>query len=356
MCESRRMTNRIEINGRWIGAGEPVYVIAEISANHNHDIEVALNLIKIAAESGADAVKIQTYTPDTMTIDCNNEHFVVGKGTPWEGRSLYELYAEAHTPWEWLPKLQERAVDCGITLFSTPFDSTSVEFLESHGVPAYKIASFELTDHPLLAQVAKTGKPVILSTGMGSLIEIAEAVEILRQNGCEQLVLLKCTSAYPAPAKEANLARIAHMSDCFDVPVGLSDHTMGDTVACIAVSMGACVVEKHFTQSRSIPGPDSSFSLEPHELISLVSNLRIAESCVGCPTYELTEKEGNSRVFRRSIFVVEPIEEGELISPDNIRIIRPGYGLAPKYMDRVIGRTAKKAIPRGTPLDWSMLK
>lgn len=346
----------IQINGCRIGPGCPTYIIAEISANHNHDIEVALELIAIAAEAGADAVKIQTYTPDTLTIDCDNEYFSIGAGTPWEGRKLYDLYAEAYTPWEWLPELQEVARANGIALFSSPFDATSVDFLESHNVPAYKIASFELTDHPLLVKVAKTGKPVILSTGMGSLIEIAEAIEVLKLNGCEQLVLLKCTSAYPAPVEEANLARIAHMSECFGVPVGLSDHTMGDTVASIAVSMGACVVEKHFTKSRSTPGPDSSFSLEPNELKDLVSNIRVAEQCVGKSTYELTEKEVGSRVFRKSIFVVESVEEGEIFSADNLRVIRPGYGVHPKFIGEVVGGIANRSIPRGTPFEWSMLK
>ncbi|MDA7539357.1 pseudaminic acid synthase [Akkermansiaceae bacterium] len=345
----------IKIAGRMIGPGHPTYIIAEISANHNHDIKEAIDLIKIAAECGADAVKIQTYTPDTMTIDCDNEHFRIGKGTVWEGKNLYELYGEAYTPWEWLPELQVVANKVGITLFSTPFDRTSVDYLEQFDVPAHKIASFELTDHALLQVVAHTGKPVIMSTGMGTLTEIAEAVHVLQKNGCKQFALLKCTSAYPAPPEEANLARIKHMAEAFQVPVGLSDHTMGSTVPAVAVALGACIVEKHFTKSRQIEGPDSSFSMEPDELRELVEAVRVAEKAVGRVTYELTEKERNSRVFRRSLFAVKDIKAGELLNSTNVRIIRPGYGLAPKHEDAVIGRKVKQAIARGTPLSWELI-
>lgn len=345
----------IEIAGQIIGSCNPTYVIAEISANHNHDIQEAIELIRIAADCRADAVKIQTYTPDTMTIDCDIEYFRIWKGTIWEGRNLYELYGEAYTPWDWMPELQAAAAEAGITLFSTPFDQTSVEFLERHNVPAYKIASFELTDHPLLETVAKTGKPVILSTGMASISEIAEAVAVLRQSGCSALALLKCTSAYPASPAEANLARIPHMAQAFDVPVGLSDHTMGSTVSALAVSLGACIIEKHFTKSRAVPGPDSAFSLEPDELRALVQEIRIAEVAIGRVTYELTEDEKNSSVFRRSLFAVEDILEGEILSEQNVRIIRPGYGLEPKHAKSVYGRRAKKNIGRGTPLSWDLL-
>lgn len=352
---SSNLPQAIEIDGHLIGPNYPTYVIAEISANHNHDIQEAIDLINIAADCGADAVKIQTYTPDTMTIDCHNEHFMIGKGTIWEGKNLYELYGEACTPWEWLPELQAAAGKAGITLFSTPFDLTAVDFLEQHSMPVYKVASFELTDHPLLRAIARTGKPVIMSTGMGTLSEITEAVEVLRENGCEQFALLKCTSAYPAPAEEANLARIKHMEEAFNVPVGLSDHTMGSTVSALAVSLGACIVEKHFTKSRAVPGPDSSFSLEPHELRELVDSIRVAEKAVGRVTYSLTEKENNSRVFRRSLFAVEDIEAGEAFNPTNVRIIRPGFGLPPKEIDTVIGRKAKQKIVRGTPLSWELI-
>ncbi|CAA6676532.1 MULTISPECIES: pseudaminic acid synthase [unclassified Lentimonas] len=345
----------IEIDGRLIGAGHPTYVIAEISANHNQNIDEAIDLIQIAANSGADAVKIQTYTPDTMTIQCENDYFKIGKDTLWEGRSLYELYGDAYTPWEWLPELQKAARNAKITLFSTPFDSTSVNFLEQHNVPAHKIASFELTDHPLLATVAQTGKPVILSTGLASLEEITDAVEVLRTNGCEQLALLKCTSAYPAPPEEANLARIPHMQETFSVPVGLSDHTMGTTVSALAVSLGACIIEKHFTKSRAVPGPDSAFSLEPDELKAMIEAVRIAEKAIGHVTYDLTEMERNSRTFRRSIFAVKDIQPGEEINESNVRIIRPSYGLAPKYMNQVLGLRSKGSIRRGTPLSWDLI-
>ena len=352
---SSNLPQPIEIAGRLIGPGYPTYIIAEISANHNHDIKEAIDLINIASDCGADAVKIQTYTPDTMTIDCDNEHFRIGKGTVWEGKNLYELYGEAYTPWEWLPELQVAANKVGITLFSTPFDQTSVDFLEQHNVPAHKIASFELTDHALLRAVARTGKPVIMSTGMGTLTEITESVGVLQENGCKQFALLKCTSAYPASPEEANLARIKHMKEAFHVPVGLSDHTMGSTVSALAVSLGASIVEKHFTKSRAVEGPDSSFSLEPNELRELVEAVRVAEKAVGQVTYELTEKEKNSRVFRRSLFAVKDIKAGELLNSTNVRNIRPGYGLAPKHEVAVIGRKAKQAILRGTPLSWELI-
>jgi len=346
---------KITIDGRLIGADQPVYIIAEISANHNHDIQEAIDLIHIAKDCGADAVKIQTYTPDTMTIDCDNEYFKIGKGTIWEGKNLYKLYGEAYTPWDWTPRLLEEAKSVGLTLFSTPFDLSSVDFLENLDMPVYKIASFELVDHPLIARVAQTGKPVIMSTGMGSLCEIAEAVEVLEQNGCREYALLKCTSSYPAPANEANLARIQHMSEAFQVPVGLSDHTMGATVPAVAVGLGACIVEKHFTKSREVKGPDSEFSMEPHEFKAMVEAVRVAEQAVGEITYALTEKEKNSQVFRKSIFVVEDVEAGAPLTKENTRIIRPGYGLSPKHFDQVMNRKATKRIAKGTPLSWDDL-
>ena len=345
----------ITIDSHAIGHSEPCYVIAEISANHHHDIQEAIDLIHIAKDSGADAVKIQTYTPETLTIDCQNEYFQIGKGTIWEGKNLYQLYAEAYMPWDWTPRLIEESKKIGITLFSSPFDSTSVDFLENLDMPAYKIASFELVDHPLIARVAKTGKPVIMSTGMGTLEEIEEAVEVLKTNGCSEYALLKCTSSYPAPANEANLARIADMAERFQCPVGLSDHTMGASVPTVAVGLGACIVEKHFTKSRAIPGPDSGFSMEPDEFKKMVQSVRIAEQAVGEITYELTDKEKNSRIFRKSIFVVENIKAGETLSPKNTRVIRPGYGMEPKYIDQVMGKTAKTNIEKGSPLTWADL-
>ena len=343
------------IEGKQIGNSCQAYIIAEISANHNHSIQEAIDLIHIAKNCGADAVKIQTYTADTITIDCDNEYFQIGKGSLWEGKNLYKLYKEASMPWDWTPRLIQEANKVGITLFSSPFDSTSVDFLENLDMPAYKIASFELVDHPLIAHVAKTGKPVIMSTGMGSLREIAEAVEVLEDNGCKNYALLKCTSSYPAPADEANLARIPHMAEAFQCPVGLSDHTMGATVPAVAVGLGACIIEKHFTKSREVPGPDSEFSMEPHEFKAMVDAVRIAEQAVGTVTYKLTEKEKSSRVFRKSIFVVENIEAGEVFTSQNIRVIRPGYGMEPKYLDQVIGKTAKAKIKKGSPLNRKLI-
>lgn len=347
--------NALSIDGKTIKANHPCYIIAEISANHHHDIQEAIDLIRIAKDCGADAVKIQTYTPDTLTIDCDNEHFKIGKGSIWEDQNLYQLYSEASMPWDWTPRLIEEAKLAGITLFSSPFDNTSVDFLENLDMPAYKIASFELVDHPLIARVAKTGKPVIMSTGMASLREICEAVEVLQAHGCDQYALLKCTSSYPAPAHEANLARIAHMAETFQVPVGLSDHTMGSTVPAAAVALGACMIEKHFTKSRSVPGPDSSFSMEPGEFKEMVQAIRIAEQAVGHVTYNLTEKEKSSRAFRKSIFVVQDIAEGEKLTSHNTRVIRPGYGMEPKFFDQIMGRTANQDLKRGTPLHWDCL-
>ena len=349
------MSNTIEIQGKKIGVGHPTYIIAEISANHNQNIQEAIDLINIAAECGADAVKIQTYTPDTMTLDCKSDHFVIGKGSIWEGRNVYELYEDAYTPWEWLPELQAAAKDAGITIFSTPFDASSVDFLEAHDVPAHKIASFELTDLPLLKKVAQTGKPVIMSTGMGSLGEVYQAVETMKSNGCEQLVLLKCTSAYPAPADEANLKRIPHMKEAFGVDVGLSDHTMGSIVPALAVSVGAVIVEKHFTKSRSIPGPDSAFSLEPDELKAMIDAVRVAEKAMGKVTYDLTEKEISSRKFRRSIFASKDIAEGEPLTIENVKVVRPSDGLEPQYFEEILTRRATQNIPFGSPISWDLV-
>jgi N-acetylneuraminate synthase len=345
----------ITIDGRRIDFSQPAYVIAEISANHNQSLESALKLISLAKECGADAVKIQTYTPDTMTLDCNNGYFQIGEGTIWEGKNLYQLYGEAFTPWQWHAELFTHARKVGITLFSTPFDETAVELLEKQDAPAYKIASFELVHLPLIRRVAQTGKPLIMSTGMGSLEEIAIAVETAREAGCRELALLKCTSAYPAPPEEANLRTIPHLADAFGVPAGLSDHTMGSAVAVASVCLGGCIIEKHFTQSRAVPGPDSAFSMEPAEFKAMVDNVRTAEQALGRVSYELTEKEKASRVFRRSIFVVQDIPAGGEITPENVRIIRPGHGLPPQDWERVIGRKAQKALRRGEPLTWEAL-
>ncbi|MCK5230875.1 MAG: pseudaminic acid synthase [Desulfobulbaceae bacterium] len=344
----------VHINKRKIGSGQPVYIIAEMSANHNQDFNQAVDIIKAAKEAGADAVKLQTYTPDTLTIDCDNDYFQI-KETIWQGKNLYQLYGEAHTPWEWQPKLQEVASSIGLDFFSTPFDATAVDFLEEMAVPLHKVASFELVDLALLKKIGATGKPVIMSTGMASLAEIDEAVRTLNENGCNELALLKCTSAYPAPPADMNLKTIPHLADAFGVAVGLSDHTMGSTVAVAAVSLGACIVEKHFALSRSTPGPDTAFSLEPHEFKAMVQAVREAEKALGVVSYEVTAKERESRIFRRSLFVVKDMKGGEIFSQENVRSIRPGHGLHTRYLDDVLGRRAGCDIDRGTPLDWEII-
>ena len=346
------MNRDIEIKGRWIGPGHSIYIVAELSANHNQDYDQAVRLVHAAKEAGADAIKLQTYTPDTLTIDCDNEYFRIGKGTIWEGRDLYDLYSEAYTPWEWQPRLKEIANSLGLDLFSTPFDSTAVDFLEEMGVPVYKVASFEIVDLPLIRRIAQTGKPIIMSTGMATVAEIDEAVRTIREAGSSQLALLKCTSAYPALPEEMNLRTISHLAETFGLPVGLSDHTLGIAVPVAAVALGACIVEKHFTLSRSIPGPDSAFSLEPHEFKAMVEAIRTAEKALGEVHYGVSEQEAKSRVFRRSLFVVKGVKEGEVFTGENVRSIRPGYGLHTRYLDEVIGRRASQDIKRGTPLSW----
>jgi len=346
------MNSYLEINGRRIGQKEPVYIVAEISANHNHDFNQAVGLVKAAKEAGADAVKLQTYTPDTLTINSDKEYFRVGGGTLWDGRNLHDLYGEAYTPWEWQPKLKKIANDLGLDLFSTPFDHTAVDFLEEMDVQAYKIASFELVDIPLIQRIARTGKPIIMSTGMATLEEIEQAVKAIHEAGGTQLALLKCTSAYPAAPEEMNLRTIPDLETRFAVPVGLSDHTLGIAVAVAAVALGACIVEKHFTLSRSIPGPDSAFSLEPHEFQAMVDAVRTAEKALGRVHYGISQEEAKSRVFRRSLFVVEDIKADDVFTEDNVRSIRPGHGLAPKYLPEVLGRRAACDLLRGTPLKW----
>lgn len=348
------MTGFICIDGRRIGPEEPVYVIAELSANHGQDFDQAVRLVEAAKEAGADAVKIQTYTAETLTLDCDNEYFRI-KGTIWQGKTLHDLYREAYTPWEWQPKLQTVAKRLGLTLFSTPFDETSVDFLETMAVPAYKVASFELIDLPLLRKIAQTRKPVIASTGMASLAEIDEAVQTLREHGTTEIALLKCTSAYPAPPESMNLATIAHLAEAFAVPAGLSDHTLGISAAVTAVALGATIIEKHLTLSRDVAGPDSAFSLEPQEFTAMVVAVREAQKAVGRVSYEVTEKEQASRVFRRSLFVVQDMAAGEAFTADNVRSIRPGQGLHPRYLETVIGRRAVFSLKRGTPLTWEMI-
>jgi pseudaminic acid synthase len=349
------MTDYIEIGKRRIGPGRPAYCIAEVSANHNQDFSQAVRIIEAAKEVGADAVKLQTYTPDTITIQSRQEYFRVGGGTLWDGRTLYELYGEAYTPWEWQPKLKQVANDLGMDLFSSAFDPTAVDFLEKMEVPAYKVASFELVDILLIQKMARTGKPLIVSTGMATLEEIEEAVEAALQAGARQIALLKCTSAYPAPPEEMNLRTIPELSRRFGVPIGLSDHTMGIAVPVAAVALGACIIEKHLTLSRAVPGPDSTFSLEPQEFKAMVEAVRTAERSLGQVHFGLSGKEEASRVFRRSLFVVEDVKTGEPFTPANVRSIRPGYGLHTRHLAEVLGRVAAADIARGTPLRWDLV-
>jgi pseudaminic acid synthase len=345
----------ITINGRKIGIGEPAYIIAEMSANHNQSIDRAIKIIEAAKDAGADAVKIQTYTPDTMTIDCKNKYFSI-KGTIWEGKNLYKLYQEAFTPWEWYPKLKKICDKLGLDFFSTPFDHSSVDFLEKMEVPVYKVASFELVDFPLLKRIALTEKPIIVSTGMATKAEIREAVNTILKSGNKKIALLKCTSAYPAPVEEMNLNTILDLSKTFNVPVGLSDHTLGNAVAVAAVVLGACIIEKHLTLSRKVPGPDSVFSSEPTEFKSMVGDIRTAEKALGKVTYEITEKQRENRVFRRSIFVVKDMKKGDYFSNQNIRSIRPGHGMHTRYLDQILGKKAVRNIKKGTPLSWNLME
>lgn len=347
--------NELNISGRPIGAGHPAYIIAEISANHGQDFNQAAKIVEAAHAAGADAVKLQTYTADTLTLDCASEYFQVGQGTIWSGRTLYDIYREASTPWDWQPKLQRLAHDLGVELFSTPFDPTAVDFLEEMKVPAYKIASLELVDLPLIERVARTGKPIIMSTGTATLGEIDEAVRAVRGAGTGGVALLKCTSAYPASPEEMNLRTIPHLAAAFQVPAGLSDHTLGIAVPVAAVALGACIIEKHITLSRELVGPDSSFSLEPHEFKEMVSAIRMAEKALGEVRYEATAKEQVIRRYHRSLFVVADMRAGDLFTADNLRSIRPGDGLPPKALPAVLGRRATRDIARGTPLDWPLI-
>ncbi|MFN2453667.1 MAG: pseudaminic acid synthase [Pyrinomonadaceae bacterium] len=345
----------IDINGRRIGAGQPAYIIAEMSANHGQDFNHAVSIMRAAKESGADAIKIQTYTPDTITIDCDNDYFQI-KGTIWDRRKLYDLYGEAYTPWEWQPKLSAVAKDLDLDFFSSPFDATAVDFLEGMNVPVYKIASFETVDLPLLRKVARTGKPVIMSTGMTTLAELDEAVTTLREAGNKELALLKCTSAYPASPGEMNLRSIPNLAETFGVPVGLSDHTLDVAVPIAAIALGACIIEKHFTLSRAVPGPDSAFSLEPEEFKQMVNAVRATEKALGAVHYGVSEQESKSRVFRRSLFVVKDMKAGEPFTEDNVRSIRPGYGLHTRYLEEILGCRAALDIARGTPLSRQLVR
>ncbi len=342
------------VSERAIGPGHPVFIIAEMSANHKQDFDEAVRIIHAAKECGSDAIKLQTYTPDTMTIDSDNEYFKI-KGTIWEGETLYSLYSKAYTPWNWQPKLKQIADDIGIILFSTPFDQTSVDFLEEMDVPAYKVASFELVDIPLIEYIASKGRPIIMSTGMATICEISEAVEAARRAGAKDIGLLKCTSAYPAPLEEMNLRTISHLAETFNLPVGLSDHTMGIAVPVASVALGASIIEKHFTLSRSKGGPDSAFSLEPGEFKAMVQAVRTVEKALGEVRYEIGKEEAKSRVFRRSLYIVEDMKKGDILTKENLRAIRPGLGLPPKYYDMLLGKRLNRDIKRGTAVSWDLV-
>lgn len=345
----------LHIGNRALGTGHPVYIVAEVSANHGQNFDQAVRLIQAAKEAGADAVKLQTYTPDTMTLACDRECFRIGGGTLWDGRTLYELYGEAYTPWEWQPRLKKMAEDLGLDLFSTPFDASAVDFLESMRVPAHKLASFELVDLPLIQKMARTGKPLIISTGMATLDEIEEALRTAREAGAKEIVLLKCTSAYPADAADMNLRTLPEMAARFQVPVGLSDHSMGVAVPVAAVALGACLIEKHLTLSRAAKGPDSAFSLEPGEFKAMVEAVRTTERALGKVQFGAGEHEKSSLAFRRSLFVVEDMKRGEVFSEKTVRAIRPSNGLHTRCLPEILGRRAARDIERGTPVTWDLV-
>ena len=347
---------RLKIGGRWISRSDPPFIIAEMSGNHNQSLDRALDIVDAAAKTGADAIKLQTYTADSMTLDLQEKEFMISDPESlWFGRSLYDLYQEAATPWAWHEPIFNRCRELGLLCFSTPFDAGAVDFLEDLQTPAYKIASFENVDLPLIKKVAATGKPLIMSTGMATLSDLDEAVRCARKAGCSELILLKCTSSYPASPKDSNLLTIPHLRQLFDCPVGLSDHTRGIGAAIAAVALGAVMVEKHFTLSREDGGVDVAFSLEPGELRLLVREAKRAWQALGRVAYGPTEKEQKSLVFRRSLYITQDMEKGDVLSPQNLRSIRPGMGLPPKFYDQLLGKKINQQVKRGTPLSWDLL-
>ncbi len=348
------MNTFITIKNKKIVENFPVFIIAELSANHLQKFDNAIKIVKAAKEAGADAIKLQTYTPDTITINCDNEYFQVKHGLH-AGQSLYHLYKKAYTPWEWQPKLKEIAESEGLICFSSVFDKTSVDFLEGINIPAYKIASLEITDIPLIEYVASKRKPVIISTGIATLSDIEEAISACKRMGNSQIALLKCVSAYPTPLEDINLRTIPNLAETFKTVVGLSDHTLGISVAIASVALGACIIEKHLTLDRKLGGPDAAFSLEPAEFKAMVKSVREVEKALGEVSYDLTEKMKKSREFSRSLFVVKDIKAGEVFTEENIRSIRPGYGLPPKYLTYVLSKHTSKDIKRGTPLTWELI-
>ncbi|OGS06591.1 MAG: pseudaminic acid synthase [Elusimicrobia bacterium RIFOXYA12_FULL_51_18] len=346
---------KIKIGRKTIGTGQPVFIVAELSANHNMDFKIAVRTLKAMKAAGADAVKIQTYTPDTITINCARPAFKIQHGTLWDGQTLYSLYKKAYTPWEWQPKLKKLAEKLGLIFFSTPFDHTAVDFLEKMKVPAYKIASFEITDIPLIEYAASKGKPMFLATGVARLADIEEAVEACRRVKNRKLIILKCTSSYPAPYEDANLAVMADLARRFGVVTGLSDHTPGIAAPIAAAALGAAVIEKHFILDRKLGGPDAAFSLEPAEFKAMADGVRAAEKALGRVTYSLSSKALKNRKFSRSLFVVEDIKKGEALTGKNIRSIRPGDGMPPKHFHEVLGKKASRNLKRGTPLKSNMI-
>ena len=346
----------LKIKNKIIGNDKPVFIIAELSANHHQDFNLAVKTIKSIKEAGADAVKLQTYTPDTITINCDNDYFKIKQGTIWDGKTLYQLYKEAYMPWEWQPKLKKIAEELGLICFSSPFDKTAVDFLERMKVPAYKVASFEITDIPLIEYIASKGKPVIISTGIAELEDIKEAINACKRMGNNQIALLKCTSTYPTSLEEVNLRTIPDLQKRFKTVIGLSDHTLGISVPIASVSLGAKIIEKHFILDRKLGGPDASFSLEPDEFKLMVKAVRETEKALGEVTYKLTKKAKKSREFSRSLFAVEDIKKGEIFSEKNVRSIRPCYGLHPGYTNKILGRKAARYIRKGFPLKLDMME
>jgi len=348
------MRREIVINNHIIAENQPTYIVAEMSANHNMDFERAKKIIKAAKEAGADAIKIQTYTPDTITIDSEMPAFL--SNGIWEGRTLYELYSKAYTPWEWQKDLRDYARELGIDFFSSPFDLTAVDFLEELEVPAYKIASFEINDIPFIRKIARLGKPIIISTGIANLEDIDLAVRTCLEEGNNQVILLKCISSYPAPYEDMNLKVISNMAETFECITGLSDHSMGTEIAVASVALGARVIEKHFTLSRADGGEDSQFSMEPDEFAEMVRQIRNTEKALGKITYTLNEKQLESRTYSRSLFVVADIKKGETITPENVKSIRPGIGMHTKHYENILGKVARCDIKKGTPMDWSFIE
>ncbi len=346
----------IKIGQRIIGIGKKPFIVAEMSGNHNHSLKRALEIVEAAAAAGAEAIKLQTYTADTITLDVEDgDFFIDDEDNLWRGRSLYDLYKEAYTPWEWHEPIFKRCRELGLIAFSTPFDETAVDFLETLDVPCYKIASFELIDLPLIRKVAATGKPMIISTGMASVAEIDETVRGAKEAGCKDIILLKCTSSYPASPEDSNLLTIPHMQKLFNCPVGLSDHILGIGAALASVALGACMIEKHFTLSRADGGVDSAFSMEPEEMRQLVAETERAWQALGQINYSPVEQESKSLKFRRSLYIAQDMAAGEVLTPDNLRIVRPGYGLEPKYYEVLLGKKINRAVKKGTPLNWDLI-